>query len=66
MFQEQGFEETTLAEIASRPTCRPARSSATSPARRTCVSTTPRPRLDLALRVMEGRRPDETVTGVLM
>ncbi|GAA4944545.1 AcrR family transcriptional regulator [Nonomuraea thailandensis] len=66
LFLEKGFEETTLAEIAEQADVSTRTFFSYFAGKEDVVFYDTAARLDLALGVLEGRRPDESVTGVLM
>ncbi|TYB67810.1 TetR family transcriptional regulator [Nonomuraea sp. PA05] len=66
LFEEKGFEETTLAEIAEQADVSTRTFFSYFASKEDVVFYDTASRLELALTAMESRRPDETVTGVLL
>ncbi|GAA2207222.1 hypothetical protein GCM10009850_026800 [Nonomuraea monospora] len=66
LFEEKGFEETTLAEIAEQADVSTRTFFSYFASKEDVVFYDTASRLELALTAMESRRPGETVTGVLL
>ncbi|AQZ64864.1 Transcriptional regulator, TetR family [[Actinomadura] parvosata subsp. kistnae] len=66
LFEEKGFEETTLAEIAEQADVSTRTFFSYFASKEDVVFYDTTARLEAAISAMESRRPDETVTGVLL